>query len=240
MSIKEIIDQFYNEKYYEYSRPTYLCNLMDNYGSDKGPNFKNCGNYSKFYDFIFNGIRDNIKNLFEVGIGTNNLDVPSTMGADGVPGASLRAWRDYFPNASIVGADVDKRILFSENRIETYYVDQYNNDTINELWNKFNSVLFDVIIDDGIHDTYSENSGNVNFFENSLHMLKSGGFYIIEDVAINFNGDDVSRQVINFLNNVNSGSYGNDLEGELVKVPAYYNDKSKPTHNTQIILIRKK
>lgn len=240
MNIRETIDKFYNEKYYEYSNATDLCNLMDNYGSDKGPNFKNCGNYSKFYDFIFRSIRKEVKYLFEVGIGTNNPDVPSTMGIDGVPGASLRSWRDYFTEALIIGADIDDRILFKEDRIDTYYVDQYNNESIQKLWKNFNGVLFDIIIDDGIHDTYSDNSGNLNFFKNSINMLKPGGFYIIEDVAINFNGDDVSNGVTNFLFDINNGFYGPELEGELVKVPAYYHDKKSPTHNTQIILIRKK
>ena len=42
----------------------------------------------------------------------------------GKPGASLRVWRDYFPNAIIYGADIDKDILFAEERIKTFYIDQ--------------------------------------------------------------------------------------------------------------------
>ena len=34
------------------------------------------------------------------------------MTASGKPGASLRVWRDYFNNAQVIGADIDKRILF--------------------------------------------------------------------------------------------------------------------------------
>ena len=37
---------------------------------------------------------------------------------------------------------------------------------------------FDIIIEDGLH-TFS---ANVCFFENSIHQLKSNGYYIIEDV----------------------------------------------------------
>ena len=61
-------------------------------------------------------LRLNNLNIFEVGLGTNNVDVPSNMGKDGKPGASLRAWRDYFPNA-----DIDTRILFKEDKIQTFY-----------------------------------------------------------------------------------------------------------------------
>ena len=39
------------------------------------------------------------------------------MGSEGVPLASLRAWRDYFKNANIYGADIDKGILKDEERI---------------------------------------------------------------------------------------------------------------------------
>jgi hypothetical protein len=37
---------------------------------------------------------------------------------------------------------------------------------------------FDIIIEDGLH-TFN---ANVCFFENSIHKLKSGGYYIIEDI----------------------------------------------------------
>ena len=43
------------------------------------------------------------------------------MNINGKPGASLRAWRDYFENALIYGADIDKNILFKENRINTFF-----------------------------------------------------------------------------------------------------------------------
>ena len=33
-------------------------------------------------------------------------------------------WKEYFSNAEIYGADIDKNVLFFENRIKTYHVDQ--------------------------------------------------------------------------------------------------------------------
>ena len=67
------------------------------------------------------------------------------------PGASLRVWRDFFPNANIYGADVDKKILFSDNRIYTFYVDQFNPQSIQEMWKNVDQDNFDLIIDDGAH-----------------------------------------------------------------------------------------
>ena len=55
-----------------------------------------------------------VNKIFEIGLGTNNIDIVSTMGKKGHPGASLRAFRDFCPNAEIYGADFDSRILFQE------------------------------------------------------------------------------------------------------------------------------
>jgi hypothetical protein len=212
---------------------------MDTYGSDKGPNCKNAGNYTKLYNYLFDKNKDACKYLFEVGLGTNNTDVPSSMGPDGVPGASLRGWRDYFPNATIIGADVDSRILFMEDRIKTHYVDQHNPKTIQDLWSAYSDILFDVIIDDGIHDMPSRPSGNVTLFENSIHKLRPNGYYIIEDVAIDYEAEFVHPNVSNFIQAVNAGYYGSDLEACLGKVPAYAEDKTKPAHTPQMIVIKK-
>ena len=39
------------------------------------------------------------------------------MSEDGKPGASLRVWKEYFSNAEIYGADIDKK-TFSFSKIE--------------------------------------------------------------------------------------------------------------------------
>ena len=73
------------------------------------------------YFEIFSHIK--VNTLFEIGLGTNNINVRSNMGLDGKPGASLRAFRDYL-NINVYGADVDKGILFEEDKIKTYFIDQ--------------------------------------------------------------------------------------------------------------------
>jgi len=159
---------------------TELCDIMNSEGSDKGGTASGHHNYTEFYYDIFNDIKNNKLHVFEVGLGTNNLDVPSNMGPNGIPGASLRGWKQFFPNSKIYGADVDRRILFSEDRIETFYVDQTNENDIAELWrnDSIDSVLFDIIVDDGLHTV----DANVTFLKNSIHKLKDNGTYIIEDV----------------------------------------------------------
>jgi len=152
---------------------------MDRYGSDKGP--KTTGTswhtYTPVYHSLFYGLSGDTMNVFELGIGTNNPKLPSNMGVNGKPGASLRGWRDYFPNASIYGADIDRTILFNENRIKTVYCDQTNPQVIRSMWNELPDM--NIIVEDGLH-TFD---ANVMFFENSIHKLKVGGVYVIEDIS---------------------------------------------------------
>ena len=96
-----------------------LTELMNFYGSDKGRG--KIHNFSDYYSSIFYFKKNQIKNLLEVGLGTNNINLASNMGADGKPLASLRAWQDYFKNADIYGADIDKTILKNEGRIKTFF-----------------------------------------------------------------------------------------------------------------------
>jgi hypothetical protein len=78
---------------------------------------------------------ENPLNVLEIGIGTNNPNLISTMGVDGTPDASVRALRDFLPNAHIYGTDIDKDILFQEERIKTTYVDQLNSIIFDQILN---------------------------------------------------------------------------------------------------------
>ena len=69
---------------------TELCEIMTKYGSDKGTGPHN---YTILYYELFKNIRYESLNIFELGLGTNNIDTPSNMGKNGKPGASLRGWK---------------------------------------------------------------------------------------------------------------------------------------------------
>jgi hypothetical protein len=193
---------------------TPLCEIMHKYGSDKGMGWHN---YTKEYYKLLNKHRFDVEAVFELGIGTTNLHIPSNMGSAGVPGASLRGWREFFPNAVIHAADIDKSILIREERIETYYVDSLSELSVISLWETPSLVplKFDVIVDDGLHIADS----NFNFLINSYHKLNVGGIYIIEDVIIK---ED------------NLNEYRNRLELLLKKINFKYEILNIP-HPTNII-----
>ena len=94
-----------------------LGELFARHGSDKST----VSDYHLIYAALLSGKRWKPR---EIGLGTYHLDTPSNMGRKGVPGASLRGFRDWAPQAIVRGADVDRRILFSEERITTHFVDQ--------------------------------------------------------------------------------------------------------------------
>ena len=122
---------------------------MASFGSDKG---KRLHNYSVVYDWLLSRFRREKLQIFELGLGTNKVGAPSSMGPNGKPGASLRAWREYLPQAQIYGADIDRDILFAEDRIRTFWTDQRDPKAIRALWHQLDGVSFDVMIDDGLHE----------------------------------------------------------------------------------------
>ena len=166
---------------FDETKYTPLCEIMGKHGSDKGSiNISTSWhNYTPFYYSIFNELREKKLRVFELGLGTNNVDIPSNMGINGIPGASLYGWSEFFPNSYIFGADIDTEILFNTDKIKTFYCDQTNPDIIKKMWD--NPTLqdnFDIIIEDGLH-TFN---ANVCFFDNSIHKLNPNGYYIIEDI----------------------------------------------------------
>lgn len=165
--------------------PNLIAQLCDKYGSDKGsvapdgvhvyPWFPH--SYASIYELFFYD-RFKVKAVFECGLGTNNTTLNSNMTKNGRPGASLYVWRDYFPQAQIYGADIDKDILFSDERIATAYMDQTDPKSVTDYFAALDVSQFDIMIDDGLH----EFKAGVCLFENSFSKLSLSGLYIIEDI----------------------------------------------------------
>ena len=156
--------------------PTSFCRIMTRNGSDKGAGWHT---YTTVYARLLDRRISEPLRIFELGIGTNTVGISSGMGVHGMPGASLRGWRDLFPQADIHGADIDQRILFTDNRIQTHYCDQRDAEAIRSMWAEpALRTPFDVIIDDGLHTA----EANVSFLRGSLEHVRPGGLYVIEDI----------------------------------------------------------
>jgi hypothetical protein len=150
-----------------------LKDVFTRHGSDKATQHR----YYILYDYILRN-RPSIDRVFEIGLGTNNTDVVSNMEAHGRPGASLRAFREWLPAASIYGADIDRRILFAEDRIKTFWVDQTDPTSFAAIGEALPGDGFDLMIDDGLHAPYA-NVLSLQFF---LPRLKIGGWAVVEDI----------------------------------------------------------
>jgi len=181
-----------------------LAEIMSKYNSDKGyglckqyiinnnarpPNLV-CHNYTFFYEQLFSSYRNEKIKIFEMGVG-----VPACMGSWA---GSLLGWKEYFTNSTIFSADFDKDYLYCDKRITSYYVDQENVESINNMWKNIGNHKYDFIVDDGPH-TYSSNT---LFYKNSINKLKTNGLYIIEDVHLDFI-DKLYDDIVSYNNDNN-------------------------------------
>jgi hypothetical protein len=190
-----------------------MCELSDlfaKYGTPKD-------GYPVIYEMLFRHQRQRITSVLEIGVGTMIPGARSSMvdwALPGyLPGGSLRAWRDWFPNATITGLDVQSDTLFTEPRIQTRLCDSQNGSEVVACLGQPSS-MFDLIIDDADHSVW----GQLFTCENIYPYLASGGYYIIEDATELPSDTDameelavlvkpaarlvVTRQVNNLMNNL--------------------------------------
>jgi hypothetical protein len=194
-----------------------LTTIMNHNGSDKGSGHHN---YTIYYSKLFDPIREEKLDLLEFGIGSVNPYIPSNMcGTPGgyKPGSSLRGWKEYFPNAHIYGCDIDKDILFQEDRISTFYADQTNRQVLQDQIVKKDQ-MYDIIVDDGLHNF------TVNWFvlKEIFSKLKENGYYIIEDIC-------------NFDQSVYKDPFLSEIEFKYIQIPNPLN-----TSDNNIVVARRK
>jgi SAM-dependent methyltransferase len=187
-----------------------LCDLMNQHGSNKADRVNHA--YTPFYAAL---LRDeSVKLVFEAGIGSQKPSMPYQMRAHNVPGGSLRAWREFFPNVQIFGADLDPDVLFSEERIETFPLDILSVDSIRGMWSSIQQRLpvdarFDLIVDDAHHSFRA----NTTFFANSFEMLRPGGIFIIEDLDTHHNNDHHTSRMASHLQDIEADAIVVEIPG---------------------------
>lgn len=139
-----------------------LDGIADKYGTDKRIL---CHGYTRAYEKLFLPIRNNVKNVIEAGI---------------CDGASLKSWRDYFPNATIHGLDVEQKAVDSvagEERVKAHLMSSCDA----SYWASLDFKA-DIIIDDGSHVVEDQ----MVMLRLAWNSLKPGGYYVIEDTHSSF------------------------------------------------------
>jgi len=112
------------------------------------------------YGELFKRFR-NTKSVLEIGIQS---------------GGSHLLWKDYFPEASIVGMDINFcEKIHSKERIIQILGDAYTERSVN----LFRDNYFDIIIDDGPHKLHTMKYA----IENYLPKLTENGIMCIEDIV---------------------------------------------------------
>jgi demethylmacrocin O-methyltransferase len=122
-------------------------------------------NYTPIYYSMFrnNAKRRKVKKVLEIGVGE---------------GAGVRMFRDFFPNATIYGAELCDDRLFREDRIEVIKCDQSKREDLLKLF-LTTGLDLDLVIDDGSHKPEDQ----VFTCLSTTKHLKRGCIYVIEDVA---------------------------------------------------------
>lgn len=160
---------------------TPLCKLAQKYGTDKSPWISETvwgHNYTPVYYEKFRDMRNSVKKVLEIGIGTKKSMPPKVRKLKNyVVGASLYMWRDFFPNATIYGIDVLPECMVKGDRIETFLVDQGNKNQLEDLIKKIGSDI-DLVIDDGSHKALHQVFTCVVL----KPLLNPEAVYVIEDV----------------------------------------------------------
>lgn len=128
------------------------------YGTDKGSTVHN---YTPHYETHFSSRREEKLKLLEIGI---------------QKGYSLRMWKEYFPNAKILGLDIHDCKHVDEERITTVQGSQNDRALLQDLSTRQGA--FDIIVDDGSHFSRDMRIS----FDTLFPLLNPGGTYVVEDL----------------------------------------------------------
>ena len=123
--------------------------------------------YHEIYSHLLAG-RD-VSSFLEIGLFLSDTE----------PHTDLHAWAEIFPNAEIFGADWKSHLLFEDGRIKTFFVNQDDPASFDELKKDLPEKI-DVILDDASHMLEK----TITTFEQTFDLVADGGLYLIEDILV--------------------------------------------------------
>lgn len=145
------------------------------YGSDKSDPH----DYDRLYSTLFPSFdaRSSVTQICEVGIGSTQRSVLSHMPRRYDTGASLFAWKKVFPNAKIVGIDIDVPTAGFGDDFSVYRADQTQVQSLDRISAGVGGG-YSLMVDDGLHAPHA----NLNTLAFFLPRMRVGGFAVIEDI----------------------------------------------------------
>lgn len=155
-----------------------LMRLFNSAGSDKGsevywgegvPHM-----YALTYEPLLAPLRDRHFNLLEIG-----LDTASQVTGDPRDAPSLRAWREFFPHATLFGYDINDFRFFNQPNTHTFQGDQACPEQLRRFIDENGHPRFAIVIDDGSHVPSHQQIALAHLF---VH-LEACGVYVIEDLS---------------------------------------------------------
>ena len=151
--------------------------------------------YCEYYEKLLN---KNPKIVWEIGV---------------LEGASINMWSEFYPEAKIIGFDInDKKHLKLNANCFTELLDQSNQNQLMELSKRKN---VDIILDDGSHNVGHQ----ILTFECLFNSLKSGGQYVIEDLSTSLvndkNGVKNQKGALQYLQDIMLGRTPQNYPGQI-------------------------
>ncbi|RFS93754.1 glycosyltransferase [Klebsiella aerogenes] len=144
-------------------------NLIECYNEHNGKSSDKWELYLHTYHQYLSSIRSHVNDFLEIGVQN---------------GGSLEIWRDYFYNAeNIVGCDINpecQKLKYDDNAIKII-IGNSSTEIVKAQIQKI-SPSFDLIIDDGSHDS----SDIIKSFLLYFPLIKDNGIYIIEDLHCSY------------------------------------------------------
>lgn len=145
-----------------------LPELARHFGTDKWGIHR----YAQHYERHLGHLKHAEFSLFEIGIGGYRR---ANKG-----GASLRMWKAYFPEAKIIGLDIEDKSFVNEPRITSYQGSQTDEPLLRTIVGGAENLL--VVIDDGSHRPEHVRAT----FQILFPLLETGGIYAIEDLQTSY------------------------------------------------------
>lgn len=133
------------------------------HGTDKGTKPVRSGLTPKAYTLEYEQVFEElaVKTLLEIGVSR---------------GASIRMWFDYFPDAHIIGLDIERTLVQAHPRFSFYRGNQADAELLEGIIARH--APFDVVIDDGSHRLFDQ----ITSLDLLFPHVRSGGLYAIEDL----------------------------------------------------------